>query len=59
MQAMDVSKMMELQKEFCVRNKKPMFAPTDGVCWSCGRRISDNGDKLITGCEHCHRSYCD
>ena len=45
------------QLEFCVKNNLPMLAPTDGVCFSCGRSISDKGDAHITSCEYCNSSY--
>lgn len=53
------------QKQYCKDNKAPHFAPEDGFCWSCGKQIYANGyegrasNELITGCPHCHRSYCD
>lgn len=59
------------QKQYCKDNKAPHFAPEDGFCWSCGHQIyADAGSstgrsieyastELITGCPHCHRSYCD
>jgi hypothetical protein len=46
------------QIEYCKKNNLPMFAPEDGICWSCHRQISDSGTKHITGCERCHRTYC-
>lgn len=49
---------MKKQKSYCDRNGVPMFAPMDGICWSCNMEIPDNGDEHITGCPHCHRSYC-
>lgn len=60
----------KLQKE----KEYPDFAPNDGRCYDCKQQIYseiDHGsfktgiwvDKaatsLITGCPHCHRSYCD
>ena len=44
------------------------FAPVNGVCWNCHKNIADGenaitleklGDYIITGCPHCHKSYCD
>ena len=54
-----------LQKKYCEKNNAPNFAPNDGFCWSCGAQIynhiSEETAKSthITGCPHCHRSYCD
>jgi len=49
---------MEKQKKYCKEKGVPMFAPIDGICWSCKNKIPDRGDKHITGCPLCHRSYC-
>lgn len=44
------------------------FAPTNGICWRCKRNIAEGengitleklGDYIITGCPHCHISYCE
>ena len=56
---MSVVNMMEKQKAFCKEKGLPFFAPDNGVCWSCGKIITDQGNSHITGCEHCSRSYCD
>lgn len=50
---------MEKQKEYCKKNNQPMFAPSDGICWSCGKLINDTDKELITGCSRCNRSYCE
>jgi ribosomal protein S27AE len=70
----DISKSIEAQREFCERTGAPHFAPHKGVCWKCGRNIYNEVDKgtyktgisveaaasrLVTGCPHCNRSYCD
>lgn len=47
------------QIEYTKKHNLPMFAPIDGVCWSCNRVIHDTDDYLITGCEYCNRSYDD
>lgn len=61
-----IRKAIVAQKQYCKDNKAPHFAPEDGFCWSCGKQIYANGrsvkyasENLITGCPHCHRSYCD
>ena len=61
----DVRKAIAEQKQYCKEHHDPHFAPQDGFCWSCGKQIYVNGyedrasSELITGCPHCHRSYCD
>ena len=57
------------QYEYCKRKGAPHFAPRGGLCWNCGNNIYteiDHGTyktgisvEIITGCPHCHRSYCD
>lgn len=54
------------QQQYCKEHKAPHFAPEDGFCYSCGKQIYVDGrdveyasKNLITGCPHCHRSYCD
>lgn len=77
-QEFDIKLACEGQKKLCEEKKYPHFAPTSGICYSCGHNIysqRDNkyGDQilksgitaksasesLVTGCPHCHRSYCD
>jgi len=64
----DIEKAIAAQKEYCEINKAPHFAPLTGRCWNCRRNIYEGergysveraGSSLITGCPHCHRSYCD
>jgi len=62
------------QKEYCESRKFPLFAPENGVCWNCRKNIYEEikGQygftgydteramlSHITGCPHCHRSYCE
>jgi hypothetical protein len=37
------------------------FSPDNGICWSCGQDIVDEGWERgdVTGCPKCNRSYCD
>lgn len=61
----------DAQYKYCEETKFPHFAPMSGRCYSCGRNIYQNyilGSRLsnglngvhhVTGCPHCHRSYCD
>lgn len=63
----DVRACIEAQEQYCRDNKVPHFAPEDGFCWSCGEQIYARrgrgihyaSTELVTGCPHCHRSYCD
>lgn len=54
---------MELPPE-----RRTGFAPNNRICYRCGRDITKGenaitleelGDYIITGCPHCHRSFCD
>lgn len=49
------------QQDYCKEHDLPIFAPSDGHCWKCGRDIVDDewATELITGCKHCNISYCD
>ena len=62
------------QAKYCQVNLYPHFAPGNGKCHSCGKNIytkiehgdyssgisvESAGKSHITGCPHCHRSYCD
>ena len=47
------------QWEYCKKHNLPFFAPADGKCFWCGMEIEDNGKELLTGCPHCHTSWCD
>lgn len=49
-------------------NQRVGFAPSNGICWSCGRDIAEGengitleelGDYIITGCPHCNYSFCE
>lgn len=70
----NVSESIKGQKEYCIKNEAPDFAPSNGVCWKCHNNIykpiKNRGyvsgittekakTELVTGCPHCHRSYCD
>lgn len=47
--------------EWCKENKLPNFVAEDGCCYFCKRPVFRDNDKMefITGCPHCHRSFCD
>lgn len=59
------------QKKLCDERNFPHFAPKNGDCYHCGKNMYQNyvikgrqsygkdGKELITGCPHCHGSYCD
>ena len=53
------------QREYCRDHHLPMFVPSDGLCFRCnkqiyeGMTIAEAGNKHITGCPHCLRTYCD
>jgi hypothetical protein len=59
------------QKNYCIDNRKPHFAPEDGICFHCHKSIyrTYGGSKgisadyackhLITGCPHCCYSFCE
>ena len=48
------------QKRLCEERGYPHFAPHDGYCWGCKKdMVTQSWTAHITGCQHCHRSYCD
>lgn len=49
------------QLELCADEGLPMFAPENGVCWSCKGQIYEraDGSKHVTDCPLCGRSFCD
>lgn len=53
--------LIELQKEYCDKNKAPMFAPSNGKCWYCGEICVTERWAIehITGCSKCHHTFCD
>ena len=56
---------IEAQAAYWHKRQAPHFAPSNGICWRCGKQIYDlitveeAATTLITGCPQCHRSYCD
>jgi|GEM_PF-1377465 len=54
-----VEEPMAKQKKYCEEHKLPFFAPSDGICWSCHKKIPDDDSKHVTGCPFCSWSYCD
>lgn len=70
----DVTAACAAQKTLVEANGYPHFAPFDGKCYDCRMQIYteiDDGTyktgisvesaaiSLVTGCPHCHHSYCD
>lgn len=60
----DFAALDHAQAQFCERHNVPHFAPR--VCYGCYREIyahpraqSDAATSHITGCYHCHRSFCE
>lgn len=69
----DNKKAAAAQREYCEKQECPMFAPSDGLCYRCGRNIylptnGSNGavfgitvenasSTLVTGCPHCNFSF--
>jgi hypothetical protein len=62
-----IQQCIKAQSDYCVKEQLPHFAPPNGICWNCKRQIYDKESgfkleraqsELITGCSHCHRSYC-
>lgn len=60
-----ISHKLLAQKNYCKNNNLPFFAPNDGFCFSCHNQVfkkvnfREASSSLITGCNHCHRSFCD
>ena len=58
---------IDAQRRYCEARELPHFAPSDGICYSCGRDIyakggvtaEEAGSRLITGCPFCLRTYVD
>jgi hypothetical protein len=71
----DVKKSCEAQKALIEKNDYPFFPGRDGECYACGKNIYTEikheggytsgvdlhkaSTELITGCPHCHTSYCE
>lgn len=62
-----IKECVKAQTEYTKRKKLPLFAPTNGRCEYCfsyiygesGYTIEDARERLITGCPHCCKSFCD
>ena len=53
--------LIQAQRDLCVLQRCPMFAPDSGVCWKCGKDIVTPqwGRLVITGCPKCNWSFCE
>ena len=62
---MSLQAKINAQEKYCRETGLPRFAPADGICYRCHKQIYDvielkNAQStLITGCSHCHYSYCE
>lgn len=53
--------LLRAQQEVCLKLEWPHFAPSDGVCWNCGKDCVTPrwAVEPITGCPRCHYSFCE
>ena len=57
---LSMNEKLDAQRELCESQGIPKFAPA--VCWSCGASWATSyrdGKSHVTGCPHCHRTWCD
>lgn len=60
----EITARRKAQIKYCTEHSI-LFAPSDGICWNCGKQIYDAitleyaSTQLVTGCPHCHRSFVD
>lgn len=60
----EITEKAKAQKEYCEKSGSTQFAPTNGWCWMCKKQIytkislEQAKNNLITGCPHCHYSFC-
>lgn len=74
MELQEKIKAISAQRNYCTNYHLPMFMPSDGRCFRCGRNIFEKKfvnsietgysveyatTHLITGCPHCYASFCD
>ncbi len=70
MPTFDTKLAAQAQEKYCNDKHYPMFAPSNGRCYRChtnifepingmGFSVEEAGCRLITGCPHCHFSFCD
>ena len=62
----EIQQAIKEQAELCKETGKPHFAPYDGRCYDCNSNIYQNynregwnGKSHVTGCPHCHYSFCE
>lgn len=57
-------KKIQAQQAYCEEHRLPNFV-TNGRCFGCGVNVFDfvtlkeASSSLITGCNHCHYSFCE
>ncbi len=55
----------EVYYKWCIEHRLPTFVPEGNMCPICGKPIFRDGDEgpspteYPTGCNNCHRSFCD
>jgi hypothetical protein len=74
METFDIQKACEAQRKYVTGKGYPHFAPLNGSCFNCstniykqevhgnyksGYSVEKASSTLITGCPHCHYSYCE
>lgn len=61
----ETGKAISAQYEYCQKNNRPLFAPTNGYCPNChnpiyimgGISVEEAESTHITGCPYCHVSF--
>ena len=57
----------EAYKKWCREHDLPNFVPPSGKCFGCRNEVFGDTkhtkgaepDEFVTGCPHCHRTFCD
>ena len=58
----------EIYRDWCRSRELPCFVPPSGKCFACRRDVFEDTEhtagypetgEFITGCPHCHRTFCD
>ena len=69
----DIAEASKAQIEYCQAKNVPYLAPKSGICYDCfeniyrprygkktgGISVKEAGSRMITGCPHCNKSFCD
>lgn len=63
---MTAAEKFEAYKKHCKEQGLPNFVPSSGKCFGCHREVfadyetkGADPDDFVTGCPHCHRTFCD